>query len=119
MSTVALAVPIVLLLRHKKNFLADNLKSAAAPPRRLGSNISSTLQVMSVRPGGMRPASSHGENLTSEDMHGDFNGALYTAKAFGIATLLVGVGVASASWGVQAWLGVHNVRSLRAIPRPV
>ena len=39
-----------------------------------------------------------------------FNGALYSAKAFGIATTLVTIGAFVGVWVVQASLGVQNVR---------
>ena len=38
-----------------------------------------------------------------------FNYALYSAKAFGIATTLVTVGAFVGVWAVQASLGVQNV----------
>ena len=41
-----------------------------------------------------------------------FNGALYSAKAFGIATTLVTIGAFVGVWAVQASLGVQNVRNL-------
>ena len=38
-----------------------------------------------------------------------FDGALYSAKAFGIATTLVTIGAFVGIWAVQASLGVQNV----------
>ena len=40
----------------------------------------------------------------------DFNSALYTAKAFGLATLLVGAGAVMTVWGVKTVLDVQDVR---------
>ncbi|KAH9830098.1 uncharacterized protein C8Q71DRAFT_799483 [Rhodofomes roseus] len=40
----------------------------------------------------------------------DFNGALYSAKAFGIATLFVGAGAVITVWGVQQLLGFQNTQ---------
>jgi hypothetical protein len=47
----------------------------------------------------------------SSQQHPDdnFNGALYSAKAFGIATLIVALSASASVWGVQAYLGVKNV----------
>lgn len=39
----------------------------------------------------------------------DFNSALFTAKAFGIATTFVAVGAFVGVWTVQTSLGVQNV----------
>lgn len=41
----------------------------------------------------------------------DFNGALYSAKAFGIATLFVTVGAVTTVMGIKAAMGVRDVRS--------
>ena len=41
-----------------------------------------------------------------------FNGAFYSAKAFGIATTLVTVGAFVGVWTVRASLGVQNVRGV-------
>lgn len=41
-----------------------------------------------------------------------FNGALYSLKAFGIATALVIAGGAASVWGVKTYLGAKNVRGL-------
>ena len=38
-----------------------------------------------------------------------FNGALYSAKAFGIAAALVTIGAFVGVWAVQVSLGVQNV----------
>ena len=38
-----------------------------------------------------------------------FNGALYSLKAFGIATALVVAGGAASVWGVKTYLGAKNV----------
>jgi len=44
------------------------------------------------------------------DASDGFNGALYSAKAFGIATLCVGAGAVTMVWGVQQALGVENTQ---------
>ena len=41
----------------------------------------------------------------------DFNGALHCAKAFGIATFLVGAGAAVGVYGVKRYTGVQSVRA--------
>jgi hypothetical protein len=40
---------------------------------------------------------------------GSFNGALYSLKAFGIATALVVAGAAAGVWSVKTYLGVKDV----------
>lgn len=44
-----------------------------------------------------------------------FNAPLYTAKAFGIATLIVAVCATTAVWGVKTSMGVKDVRPLISI----
>ena len=39
-----------------------------------------------------------------------FNGALYSLKAFSIATALVVAGGAASLWGIKTYLGVRDVR---------
>jgi hypothetical protein len=51
------------------------------------------------------------------DAGDNFNAALYSAKAFGLATLLIGVGAATTVWGVKTALDMHDVCHL--IPLPV
>ena len=40
---------------------------------------------------------------------GSFNGALYSLKAFGIATALVVAGATVSVWGVKTYLGAKDV----------
>jgi hypothetical protein len=40
---------------------------------------------------------------------GSFDGALYSLKAFGIATALVVAGAAASVWSVKTYLGVKDV----------
>jgi hypothetical protein len=40
---------------------------------------------------------------------GSFNGALYSLKAFGIATALVVAGATASVWGVKTYLGAKDV----------
>jgi hypothetical protein len=47
------------------------------------------------------------ERIANED---SFNGALYSLKAFSIATALVVAGGATSVWGVKTYLGVRDVR---------
>ena len=51
-------------------------------------------------------ASSH---LLRVEENSGFNGALYSLKAFGIATALVVAGGAASVWGVKTYLGVRDV----------
>jgi len=117
-STVLLTMPLVLLRRHKKNIRAEALKSAGAPPRRMGSGLSlvpgtARLTVplqgvrMDLRKPTLDPEQSRGEK---DGGQGHFNSALYTGKAFSLATLLVGVSTVSTVWAVKTWLGVHNMQ---------
>lgn len=46
----------------------------------------------------------------------DFNGALYTVKAFGYATAMVMAGALATVWGVKSHMGVQDVRILPIQP---
>jgi len=47
----------------------------------------------------------------------DFNGALYSLKAFGIATALVVAGGAAGVWGVKTYLGAKNAQEFASTMR--
>jgi hypothetical protein len=47
-----------------------------------------------------------------EEDSSSFNGALYSLKAFGIATALVVAGGAASVWGVKTYMGVKDVSGI-------
>jgi len=106
-STVALSVPIVLLRRQRT---AQALTKAPPPRRRAGPSpiprASSTAVPTAVRVEPIQVSKTCKSELPSDL---GFNGASYSAKAFGIATTLVTVGAFVGVWAVQASLGVQNV----------
>ena len=110
-STVALSVPIVLMRRQR----ASRALSKALPPRRRAgpspTSRTSPTTVVSAAPQVepiQVPKIPKAEAL--EDPR--FNGALYSAKAFGIATAFVTIGAFVGVWAVQSSLGVQNVRDV-------
>lgn len=119
-STAAMVVPIVLLRRHRAAS-RRTLANAPPPPRRTTSlkgtpiaNPASSPSVFSMRDSApASPMSSSSANASAKS--GDnFNGALHCAKAFGAATLIVGVGTFASVWGVRQYMGVETV-SVRAV----
>ncbi len=119
-STAAMAVPIVLLRRHRAATLGKALKNAPPPPRRTTSskgipiaNPTAQPSLFSVRDSASPSASTSLSSSSSTVTSGDnFNGALQCAKAFGIATALVGVGAFVSVWGVRRYMAVETVRSV-------
>jgi hypothetical protein len=134
-TTVALAVPIVLLRRQRSNALLNTL-----PPRRAGdpsslasrftpipnippSNVTATQWPPPRRRSGgttsfqgsrhTLPASSMLTAVESDRpiSNDEFNAPLDSGKAFGIATLIVAVCASAAVWSVKTSLDVKDVRS--------
>jgi hypothetical protein len=129
-TTAALAVPLVLLRRQRvrtsalsKSGSSSMVTSAppvrrartrgvpsTAPPPHVASALTpaSTKVTRSVEASSpLQRSSGAPSRVAKED---NFNGALYTLKAFGIATALVLAGGASSVWGVKTYLGVRDVR---------
>ncbi|EED78505.1 predicted protein [Postia placenta Mad-698-R] len=74
--------------------------SSAIPPPRIATPTPPTASSPTLSTAGH-------EVRAAED---NFNGALYCAKAFGIATVLVSVGAGATVWGVKSALGVRNTQ---------
>ncbi|KAJ8481265.1 hypothetical protein ONZ51_g6101 [Trametes cubensis] len=111
-STAAMTVPIWMLRRHRAATLGKTLAEAPPPPTRRSAsrgipianpNATSLLPSQASLPN----ASSAASSAKSGD---DFNGALHCAKAFSIATLLVGVGATTTIWGVKRYMGVETTQ---------
>lgn len=118
-SSVALIAPVILLRRHKANLLSRTLEEAP-PPRRTTTTVSATLgaagtsrprQVAHTNPQ-ITPTTTAQNTLDTAvpEAADDFNGALYSLKAFGYATLIVMAGGLTTVWGVKQYMGVDNVR---------
>lgn len=108
-STAALIVPVVLLRRSRANALARTLREAPPPPRRTTTTAFvpgiPVANVPRVKP----TTSTNAAPTADSEMIDDFNGALYSAKAFGYATLMVVTGASLTVWGVKSYMGVQNV----------
>ncbi len=111
LTTAALAVPVVLLRRQRNNALAKALKNGPPPPRRSASipGVPPLRQTTLSGPSSVPTPTKH-LDLPSQPSD-DFNGALYSAKAFGIATLSVTVGATAIIWGANTVMGVKDVRA--------
>lgn len=111
---MALSVPIVLLRRQRA---ARNLSKALPPRRRAGPSPLPRASPTTVAPLAPRvePIQVPKVEKAAEALADtSFNGALYSAKAFGIATVFVTIGAFVGVWVVQTSLGVQNVRNLRS-----
>ncbi|KIP11818.1 hypothetical protein PHLGIDRAFT_114145 [Phlebiopsis gigantea 11061_1 CR5-6] len=109
LTTAALVVPVVLLKRHR----ATALSKAAPPPPRRTSTVGG---VIPNTPAPARPVTTTPRvpqaalSVSSAQAADDFNGALYSAKAFGYATLMVLTGGAVTVWGVKTYMGVKDTQ---------
>ncbi|RDX45395.1 hypothetical protein OH76DRAFT_1408162 [Lentinus brumalis] len=117
-STVAMTVPIVLLLRHRAANVGKRLADAPPPPRRTTSSKGTALanpnpSLFSVKDSAIPSAqasTSSASASTAANAGDNFNGALHCAKAFGIATMMVGAGAMAAAWGVRKYMGVETTQ---------
>lgn len=110
-----MTVPIVLLLRHRAATVGKRLKDAPPPPRRTTSSKGIALAnphptLFSVKDSAISSTEASTSSASLMAKAGDnFNGALHCAKAFGIATMLVGAGAMVSVWGIRQYLGVETV----------
>ncbi|KAF9788571.1 hypothetical protein BJ322DRAFT_1049749 [Thelephora terrestris] len=106
-STVALGVPIVFLKRQRA---AQALTKAPPPRRRAGPSPIPRAGPTTAMPAAPRVDPIHVSNAPKAETPVDpgFNSALYSAKAFGVATTLATVGAFVGVWTVQASLGVQT-----------
>ncbi|KAF8222190.1 hypothetical protein L208DRAFT_1413819 [Tricholoma matsutake] len=118
-TTVALALPLVLLGRQRKTTLRNALQdSSAHPPRRVGSttvaHISRTLGAVSSESASIKAPSPEDSprvgELVSVISKTDLSTALYAGKAFMIATGIVTVGALAISFGVKTVMGVKDTQ---------
>ncbi|TCD71026.1 hypothetical protein EIP91_000525 [Steccherinum ochraceum] len=121
LTTVALGVPIVLLRRQRTGMIPRSVKDAP-PPRRTGGAVN--LRTVPTKPQISRPAPSSSAvppplrarpsptpaNPAVANPDADFNGALYSMKAFGIATMIVSAGAVTTVLGVKVALGVQDTK---------
>ncbi|CCM01348.1 uncharacterized protein FIBRA_03398 [Fibroporia radiculosa] len=128
LTTAALAVPAVLLWRQRAPALGKVLTNNKPPPRRTTATVilpAAITPAQRTPPPRRRtapsvavaspaiPASSATSSTTETApmlTTDQFNGALYSAKAFGIATLVVSVVAGTGVWGVKAALDVQNTQ---------
>ncbi|EJF58149.1 hypothetical protein DICSQDRAFT_173240 [Dichomitus squalens LYAD-421 SS1] len=112
-SSAALIVPIVMLRRHRAATLGKALADAPPPPRRTVSkgipmaNPTTKPPVFSIRDPVPSTSTSASSSMAAK-AEDNFNGALHSAKAFGIATLMVGAGAAATVYGVRQYMGVQT-----------
>ncbi|KAG9225784.1 hypothetical protein CCMSSC00406_0007794 [Pleurotus cornucopiae] len=106
---LAVGVPLVYLLRQR----ASRTLLREAPPRRTASQsttplISGTTSRMATAEAAAMPsrpvAQETGQNVPVDD----FNGALHSAKAFGLATLLVAASATATVYGIKTWMHVQS-----------
>ncbi|KAH8989264.1 hypothetical protein EDB92DRAFT_1868796 [Lactarius akahatsu] len=125
-TTVALAVPLVLLRRQRARASALNKSvsssmTTSAPPLRRAPirGVPSTAPPPRAAPA-LTPSveaispSAASSRVAQED---GFNGALYSLKAFSIATALVVAGGAASVWGVKTYLGVRDTQEFASAMR--
>ncbi|KAF9494070.1 hypothetical protein BDN71DRAFT_1015438 [Pleurotus eryngii] len=108
-SLLAIGMPLVYLLRQR----ASRTLLREAPPRRTVSQSTSPLisgntsRIAAADAAAMpsRPI----VQKTGQNVHvDDFNGALHSAKAFGLATLLVAASATATVYGIKTWMRVQS-----------
>ncbi|KAJ7451091.1 hypothetical protein FB451DRAFT_1409991 [Mycena latifolia] len=134
--TVLIAAPLIYLWRVGKPQRVSLRSAAAAPPRRLGALPASTaapsrftfpapefpLDKPAAAP--PPPAPARGSDWDDDgdwsvppappDPNDNFNAGLYTFKAFGAATLIVGSLAFSGIWGVRVYLQADTMEDFGA-----
>ncbi|KAI0938365.1 hypothetical protein AcV5_000061 [Taiwanofungus camphoratus] len=112
LTTVALVVPVVLLRRQRAAAL-DKMLANTPPPRRT-SGVTPAPKAVISQPTPPRTSAAHPPippfQSETPDVGDGFNGALYCAKAFGIATLLVSIGASSIVLGIKTAMGVRDTK---------
>jgi hypothetical protein len=119
-TSLALAIPLLMIRRQRSSVARLSLKDTVAPPPRrnvaagratLPTTSSSTATVETV----VEAYSSEGASPGMGEMMSALSkmnksSAILAAKAFGIATALVVISGAGIVWGVKNALGVQDVR---------
>lgn len=120
---------MVLLRRQWASTAVRSVKDAP-PPRRTISTPGSSIHVPRTPQPTQRsaapvtpPPSQSKSSLSLQKppivkVEDDFNGALYTAKAFGIATMIVTTGAVTTVWGIKLAMGVQDVRYVFLLKYP-
>jgi hypothetical protein len=109
-ATAALIVSIIQIKKQCAKTLSNALLTSSAPPRRAGHAPAQFLQLRSRPEPTPTPKHIPAGVKDREDTAGSFNATLYALKAFGIATMIVGVSSTATVWGVTTIMGVKTVR---------
>ncbi|KAF9546315.1 hypothetical protein CPC08DRAFT_675562 [Agrocybe pediades] len=128
-TSLALAIPLLMIRRSRSSssHTASRVvlsSTSAAPPRRKSLNATASLPVSSSSSSAAAATSSAHVNLLERPAESEANpslmsalsqmtgsSAMLAAKAFAIATALVGVSAYGAIWGVKTSLGVDDART--------
>ncbi|OCH86307.1 hypothetical protein OBBRIDRAFT_783457 [Obba rivulosa] len=111
LTTAALVAPVILFRRYRASPFGRELASAPPPPRRLNAQATGTPAVPAApSTPSFPPTSASSSTRSTSPPTDDFNGAVYCAKAFGVATLLVGTGAGAVILGVRTTLGVNTTQ---------
>ncbi|KAI9434865.1 hypothetical protein H4582DRAFT_747755 [Lactarius indigo] len=129
----ALAVPLVLLRRQRartsalSNSVSSSMVTSAPPVRRAPTRgvpptappprAAQALTPASTKATPSVEASSSSAAFSRIAQEDGFNGALYSLKAFSIATALVVAGGAASVWGVKTYLGVRDTQEFASTMR--
>ncbi|KAF4616939.1 hypothetical protein D9613_008957 [Agrocybe pediades] len=126
-TSLALAIPLLMIRRNRtsSSHTASRValsSTSAAPPRRKSLNATASLPVSTSSSAAAATSSPH-VNLLEKPTESEANpslmsalsqltgsSAMLAAKAFAIATALVGVSAYGAIWGVKTSLGVDDAR---------
>jgi hypothetical protein len=118
-ASAALIVPLFWLRRQRGRALAHQTQTTLAPTALSAVHFARGLRVPTTPASSPAPepteSSSEHPSLFTALSHADTSTALFAAKAFGIATLLVALGGFGITWTVKTTMGVDNVRNTRFV----
>ncbi|KAJ8472765.1 hypothetical protein ONZ45_g16542 [Pleurotus djamor] len=128
-ATLGFGIPLVYLLRKRAGTTLLH-ETVNAPPRRAVASTIPSIRRVAPASASAVPSSSTipiakpvetsvSSTASPPPAEDDFNGALYSAKAFGIATLMVCTGAVATVVGVKAWLGVKTTEEFACRMRDI
>ncbi|KAF8325709.1 hypothetical protein F5887DRAFT_1201345, partial [Amanita rubescens] len=120
-ASAALIVPLFWLRRQRGRALAHQTQTTLAPTALSAVHFARGLRAPTTSASSPAPepteSSSEHPSLFTALSHADTSTALFAAKAFGIATLLVALGGVGITWTVKTTMGVDNMHDFGCLAK--
>ncbi|KAF8337295.1 hypothetical protein F5887DRAFT_984707, partial [Amanita rubescens] len=120
-ASAALIVPLFWLRRQRGRALAHQTQTTLAPTALSAVHFARGLRAPTTSASSPAPepteSSSEHPSLFTALSHADTSTALFAAKAFGIATLLVALGGVGITWTVKTTTGVDNMHDFGCLAK--